>query len=1090
VLALVSSGAALGQSVASDFYTVTPCRIYDSRTEDGPFAPGEQRELQVATSCGIPAEAVAVAANITAVAPTGNGNFAVFPDPLRPTATYSTSFRTGITAAAGGLYPLSSDGLGTLSLLASLPAGGVDLVLDVTGYFLPDTGGQSNTPPPPVCKTGTSVKAGDCWEGTVKLSGQAKNLWAYREARIRVNFDRPDPAPLHQSTYAYWDGGLNFTFRTSFPYKGNWSWIAVCETCDGRTIVQPAPANRTVTVDPRRQSPIIYSRGFLRVNSSGRFLEHQTGMKFFWLGDTAWAAPMRTASVANSGTTWSTYLTNRTMTPGNYIPPASAPTAGKYSVVQIALAFHVGAGGYTACTNGKECLVAAQLAAFTTTQKKALIPGSKSYWKPEYWRNLDRLVYEANEKGLVVVLTGVMDPFGGDKDDLATDDDLKTFARNLAYRMAGFFVIYSVGWDNRVEEATYACGSDTNASSVVNGFTKDTALVTKMNAVGSALDLVNHDLLITTHLGGATPFLGADTYFHDPGADGLNAPLASPYSYFHREPWLDFHLVQSGQCNTNRASVFQNGTCDHLVQEQQLACVMRRARTMPPKFLSLKSDDTPLGSSALVKPVINGEARYERTVPAGQQPEVPDIAYQSRHAGHVTTLSGASFSGGVYNVGEWRWPGDGMGLGAAKSPEQLKYLSILQEGQVMEWERLRRKEAMLRNAGTDENERSVVAVSESNQTIMAYLPHRDPISPTQPADASLKLAINRGIYIDFNTSRWSKKWWNPATGVPQLVTANQIVPILRSCENNEPTPCYTYQFNAPLCTANSRPDNRCDWVLLLDDLNASPSASGQAQLWSGIDASTGQWGVFAQQLLPTGEPAGPVTPVGDLSASVQAVPKVARDIGQQALAAWVAEDSDGEGFGIVARRLDESGLPVGDLIRVSDPSQGDQVSPSVASLGESGYVVTWTSYSEDNDQGEVYARYLDGDGNPLASQFQVNVTTAGEQGHSQVTSDASGNVLIAWESWGQDGDGNGVFARRFDASHAGSAEFQVYQAGAGWQYLAGLSARPAGGFEVRWQVYTPHGHDLGTWGQRIRAFGSPRDGEEFSVAGPEGGVGE
>ncbi len=466
-----------------------------------------------------------------------------------------------------------------------------------------------------------------------------------------------------------------------------------------------------------------------------------------------------------------------------------------------------------------------------------------------------------------------------------------------------------------------------------------------------------------------------------------------------------------------------------------------------------------------------------------------DIAYQSRHAGHVTTLSGAfGFTGGVYNVGEWRWPGDGMGLGAAKSPDQLKYLSILQEGQVMEWERLRRKEAMLRNAGTDENERSVVAVSESNKTIVAYLPER-----AAQVQRNLQLAINQGVYVGFDSCRWSKKWWNPFNGKTSSVLPGQIARQSRTCESGEPSPCYTFRFSPKECIESegeARQDDRCDWVLLLADLGACPSASGQTEIWSGLDDSTGQWGVFAQQSLPTGEPTGPVIPVGNLSASVQAVPKVGRDTGQPGLVAWVAEDADGEGYGIVARKLDESGFPVGDIIRVSDPSQGDMVSPSVAAVGETGYVVTWTSYTEDNDQGEVYARYLDGNGNPLSSQFQVNVTSAGEQGHSQVASDPGGNVIIAWESWGQDGDGNGVFARRFDPSHTGSEEFQVYQAGAGWQYLAGLSARPTGGFEVKWQVYSPHGHDLGTWGQRLKVTGTPRDGDEFSVAGPEGEAGE
>ena len=383
----------------------------------------------------------------------------------------------------------------------------------------------------------------------------------------------------------------------------------------------------------------------------------------------------------------------------------------------------------------------------------------------------------------------------------------------------------------------------------------------------------------------------------------------------------------------------------------------------------------------------------------------------------------------------------------------------------MEWERLRRKEAMLRNAGTDENERSVVAVSENNKTIVAYLPER-----SAAAQRNLQLAIDQEVYKNFASCQWFKKWWNPVDGQTTSVSPQKLDNLV-------------FQFSVPPC---ARGGDKCDWVLLLSDLGACPTASGQTQIWSGLDDSTGQWGVYAQQWLPTGEPSGPIVPLGDLSASVQAVPQIGRATGQQALVAWIAEDSDGEGYGIVARKLDEFGLPVGDIIRVSDPSQGDQVSPSVAAMGQFGYVVTWTAYTEVNDQGEIYARYLDLDGNPLAAPFQVNVTTADEQGHSMVVSDSHGNIVIAWESWGQDGDGNGVFARRFDLSHAGSEEFQVYRAGAGWQYLAGLSARPAGGFEVRWQVYTPHGHDLGIWGQRLKVTGPPREGDEFSVAGPQG----
>lgn len=1105
-LAIVT-GAALGQNTppATSFYTIIPCRIYDSRNGDGAFLPAEQREIQVTTICGIPEDALAIATNVTAVNPTATGEFSVFPDPLAPTGTNTLSYTAGITRAAFGVYPLSDDGLGTLSVLANMPAGQVDFILDATGFFWDGSTTKSHTGAVPVCKHGTTVQAVDCWEGGFILSGSGSEnfyLAAYRTFRIRVDF-RQDGV-LRHSTYAYWDGGLAFTFRTTFPFQGPWTWTAVCEnnTCQGRTM---NPSSGGVTVTNRRTSPILYSRGLLSVDPSGRFLRHQTGMKFFWLGDTAWAAPMRTNRVANSANTWTTYLSNRTTVPTGFTPPASAPTAGTYSVTQVALAFHVGAGGYADCTTGTTCLDRAKRAAFRTIGAPAdpnplppglrRVPTSRSYWTPAYWQNLDRRVYQANESGMVAVLTGVMDPFGY-APHIANAEDLEIFARNLAARMAGFFVIYSVGWDNRVENATYSCGSDSNPSSVVNGFVADTQMVDRMRRVGIALDAADSRHLITTHLGGGTPFFGADNFFHDPGATGQNLPLASAYSYFHRDTWLDFHLFQSSQCNTDRPSVFQHQgtgtgpTCQNFVAEPQLACVMRRARMMPAKLLSLRSDDNPLAGPALVKPAANGEARYERTVPTGQPPE-PDIPYQSRHAGHVTTLSGAfGFTGGVFNVGEWRWPGDGMGITgpqAGRSPGQLKYLSVFQEGQVMEWERLRRKELMLRNAGTNENERSVVAASESNQFIVGYLPER-----AVQNQRNLQLAINQSVYVGFDSCRWSKMWWNPLNGRSTSVEPTEITRLSRTCESGEsPPPCYTFQFTPKPCAgAEARPNDRCDWVLLLDDLLACPSATSETQLWSGLDASGSRWGVFAERKTPDGAPFGGVEGVSDLSDSVQATPKVANGVGQDALVVWVAEDADGEGFGVVARKLDALGLPTGAIVQVSGPSQGDQVSPNVAAVGTTGYVVTWTSYSADGDEGEVYARYLDRDGSPLGPQFQVNLTTAGGQGHSQAASDPLGNVVIAWESWGQDGDGNGVFARRFDLSRAGSDEFQVHQGGTGWQYLAGLRAHPAGGFEARWQVYSLHGHDLGTWAQRINAIGAPRNGAEFSVAGPEGGIGE
>jgi hypothetical protein len=65
---------------------------------------------------------------------------------------------------------------------------------------------------------------------------------------------------------------------------------------------------------------------------------------------------------------------------------------------------------------------------------------------------------------------------------------------------------------------------------------------------------------------------------------------------------------------------------------------------------------------------------------------------------------------------------------------------------------------------------------------------------------------------------------------------------------------------------------------------------------------------------------------------------------------------------------------------------------------------------------------------PLTSDIQVNGYTQDDQTLPSVASDAAGNVVIVWQSWGQDGDGWGVFANRYDSTGAALGdEFQVNQ---------------------------------------------------------------
>jgi hypothetical protein len=122
-----------------DFHTLVPCRALDTRY-GSPLGSGTAKIVSLADNCGIPAGARAIAANVTIPNPATSGNVSVYPGNYPPMANGTIHFNGGKTIANGAILPLSTDGTLSLAALASLSSGGtVNLVLDVSGYFVPET---------------------------------------------------------------------------------------------------------------------------------------------------------------------------------------------------------------------------------------------------------------------------------------------------------------------------------------------------------------------------------------------------------------------------------------------------------------------------------------------------------------------------------------------------------------------------------------------------------------------------------------------------------------------------------------------------------------------------------------------------------------------------------------------------------------------------------------------------------------------------------------------------------------------------------------------------------------------------------------
>jgi hypothetical protein len=128
------------------FHSLTPCRIVDTRLPNqvvgqyGPILTSKvERQFPVQGNCGVPVGAKAATLNVTAVAPTNQGRFTLYPSGIATPLVSTINFPPGTTALANGaIVPLADQGLEPkdLAVMPFVVGGGkVHLVLDVTGYF-------------------------------------------------------------------------------------------------------------------------------------------------------------------------------------------------------------------------------------------------------------------------------------------------------------------------------------------------------------------------------------------------------------------------------------------------------------------------------------------------------------------------------------------------------------------------------------------------------------------------------------------------------------------------------------------------------------------------------------------------------------------------------------------------------------------------------------------------------------------------------------------------------------------------------------------------------------------------------------------
>jgi hypothetical protein len=953
----------------------------------------------------------------------------------------------------------------------------------------------------------------------------ASNGNPYRDLALTVEYwRRPGPqvcgAPImstDQASYfkgfGFWEGGKKnasgvwepngkrFLIRSTFP-DGIWCWKTKC-------MRSPPDASASSTQDcmgdsglersgqvavTKAASPVrLYALGLPKVTTDRRSLVFgDLATKFIWLGETAWDAPIN----YGDGTQWAGFVTDRTAPAKDFRTVLVAPATQTVSAVPAG-----GFKGFGAARN--DCSAA----------EKTVVPNRCSTWDAKYWEQFDALVLKANatSKGLMVIVAGVMDPLvrGGDNNGLNLQFprvvEAQVFARNLAARLAGYFVFFSPSYDTKTVVSTVNRSADGSTVTVL------------VKAVGTAIKSAAPRHLIGVHLAGSNPL--------------------AAYLNFAGDSWLDFQMFQSGHGGSN------SGSCNFSIDFERSVC---RAREGPLEFLCIHEAPppgapyTPLavctnGNSAdrigTPKPAVNVEGEYESAYVKTTQSdgtivwvrslaELTPSRARSRHTAWTSALSGSfGFNIGLFrDVVAWTNPpaySNGyMEAGQTnlfQSDDDLGRMSLLL-GQ-SPWSQFVPAHTLVCGnfpppagttsdpCGTPNPIRSEELKRHIGVTPKVILVHVPGVSSSQQPIVKL---LNQGLLASLSCGGWTATWMDPRGVGTTLSVPAQCAAVPNGLQYSVlPPASHSPQLS---CPANQQ---TCDWILQLQSKTLAsanaPTASGlfteasspvrslsstdnDLKVWTEVDPDSQGNSVWAQLLDANGDPLGDSFLVHPPDPRVRSLPTATRDSLGNFLVVW-EEEGDDATDDVVAVQMSNSGVSLGPLLRVNGSTEAQNGDPAVTSDSAGYSYVTWTEYPLDGSLGNIWLQVFGPSGSPAGDVLMVT-NDPGNQFASQVQADGSGGVMVAWTSDPPPADttlaanttlakakpraGQGVYFRKLhrDGKPLGPAH-AVHGNGKGRDRLVDLKVKANGKLRIVWNTINDEGELEGIYEQDFDSEGNP-----------------
>jgi hypothetical protein len=297
---------------------------------------------------------------------------------------------------------------------------------------------------------------------------------------------------------------------------------------------------------------------------------------------------------------------------------------------------------------------------------------------------------------------------------------------------------------------------------------------------------------------------------------------------------------------------------------------------------------------------------------------------------------------------------------------------------------------------------------------------------------------------------------------------------------------------------------RADGTPKTNQLRVNPGSSPQVLPRVALGAD-GSFVVVWEDILPTsrtvsgrlfdaeGRPRGrrfrlSSTPV-EVASYLDLKPAVALAADGSFVAAWT-------GAGVLARRFDAAGQPLGPEFRANVTTYDERSAPQVAMSASGDFVIGWVSYVGESAFRDIYARRFAKDGTPQSDEFRVNSgeNAVGNQDEFALGAAKNGSFVGLWTD---EPDipplPNGFFGQRFAAGGEPLGQpFEISSSSSTFRAQPAIAVAADGSFFAVWSSYVsvtgPQRYSI--VGRRFASDGTPFGGDlriDRSAAGPKGG---